>query len=401
MLNLIDKGSDYNCLKSLSKQGLVQKEVTVQGKHGTYIRKQWVSAGRQSGQREVKPVKNTSEERPKKPKTLYFPLSDCGNTRTKVFTYSDIMTYYSKHKSEIKTSIDKYIKSHYFISDGRSQTQDLYKTHRGYTTERQKLHNTIIQVILHSANSPKNDEKPVAVLMGGGSASGKGTLRSALVIPRLQSEGISVGISDCDDIKSQLPEYEHFLQQNPESAALRVHEESMDIAMEAMDALIDNKKNLLFDGTMKDVRKYSKIIDKLHSAGYEVQIVGADVPISTAVERSNARAQQTGRKVPEGIIVGSHGGFSLTYPQLLDKVDKYSLYDNSGDHPVLIQDESRVYDQNAYDKFIDKGNQHIVNKTIRRIAKTYDVSQESIRDLYDNGASLEEIEEYLDLNLND
>ena len=60
-----------------------------------------------------------------------------------------------------------------------------------------------------------------------------------------------------------------------------------------------------------------------------------------------------------------------------------------------------MYDQNAYDKFIDKGNQHIVNKTIRRIAKTYDVSQESIRDLYDNGASLEEIEEYLDLNLND
>lgn len=192
MLNLIDKGSDYNCLKSLSKQGLVQKEVTVQGKHGTYIRKQWVSAGRQSGQREVKPVKNTSEERPKKPKTLYFPLSDCGNTRTKAFTYSDIMTYYSKHKSEIKTSIDKYIKSHYFISDGRSQTQDLYKTHRGYTTERQKLHNTIIQGILDSANSPKNGEKPIAVLMGGGSASGKGTLRSALVIPRLQSEGIYV-----------------------------------------------------------------------------------------------------------------------------------------------------------------------------------------------------------------
>ena len=72
-------------------------------------------------------------------------------------------------QSEIKTSIDKYIKSHYFISDGRSQTQDLYKTHRGYTQERQKLHNTIIQGILDSANSPKNGEKPIAVLMGGGS----------------------------------------------------------------------------------------------------------------------------------------------------------------------------------------------------------------------------------------
>lgn len=401
MLNIIDKGSDYDCLKSLSKQGLVQKDITVQGKHGTYVRKQWVSAGRPSGHVEKSKVTKESPERTRKPKTLYFPLTDCGSTRTRAFTYSDIMTYYSKHKSEIKVSIDKYIKSHYFVSDGRTQTQDLYKTSRGYSRERQKLHNTIIQGILDSANSPKNGEKPVAVLMGGGSASGKGTLRSALVIPRLQSEGISVGISDCDEIKSQLPEYEHFLQQNPESAALRVHEESMDIAMEAMDALIANKKNLLFDGTMKDVKKYSKIIDKLHSAGYEVQIVGADVPIDTAVERSNVRAQQTGRKVPEGIIVGSHGGFSLTYPQLLDKVDRYSLYDNSGNHPVLIQDESKVYDQSAYDKFIDKGKQHMVNKTIRRIAKTYDVPQDSIRDLYNNGATLEEIEEYLDLNLND
>lgn len=401
MLNFVNKGSDFNCLKSLSKQGLVQKDVIVHGKHGDYVRKQWVSAG------VAKPVsakhvpKSEPHESPKKSKTLYFPIADCSNSRTRAFTYQDIMTYYSKHKPEIKTSIDKYIKSNYFVSDGHTQTKDLYKTSKGYTKERQKLHNSIIRGIVDSANSPKEGERPIAVLMGGGSASGKGTLRENVVIPRLQAEGISVGISDCDDIKSQLPEYEHFLQQDPESAALGVHSESMDVSMDALDALIKNNKHLLFDGTMKNVDKYNRIIDKLHDAGYEIHVVGADVPVDTAIERSNNRAKQTGRKVPEGIITGSHGGFSLTYPQLIDRVDKYSLYDNSGSHPVLIQDESQVYDQKAYDKFLDKGKQHIVNKTINRLSRTYGIPQENIRDLYDNGASLEEIEEYFDLNLND
>lgn len=400
-MDFVDKGSDYNLLKSLSRQGLVQKEVTVQGKHGTYIRKQWVSASQPSGIPQ-RPATHKDEPHAKKqPKTLYFPIGDSGNNRTQAFTYSDVMVYYKNHKSEINTSLDKYIKTHYFVSDGTTQTRDFYKTSKGYTKERQKLHNSIVKGIVDSANSPKEGEQPIAILMGGGSASGKGTLRESLVIPRLQSDGISVGISDCDDIKSQLPEYEHFLKQNPESAALRVQDESMDVAMEALDTLVKNNKNLLFDGTMKDPVKYNKIIDKLRNAGYQIQIVGADVPIDTAIKRSNIRAEKTGRKVPEGIIRGSHGGFSTTYPQLTSKVDRYSLYDNSGDYPVLIQDENNVYDYDAYDRFIQKGKDHQVNKTIKRLAQTYDVPQKNIRNLYDNGVTLEEIEEYLELNLND
>lgn len=259
MINIVNKGSDYDCLKSLNKQGLVQRDVQVQGKHGTYVRKQWVSAGGilkpDSPQRKY----NNKEPQSKKSgKTLYFPVSDSGNSRTQAFTYSDIMTYYSKHRSHIDGSIHDFIKRNYFISDGTTQTKDFYKTSRGYTKQRQQLHDSIIQGILDQANSPKEGEQPIAVLMGGGSASGKGTLRSSLVVPRLQSAGINVGISDCDDIKSQLPEYEHFQKQDAESAALRVHEESMDISMEAMNKLIENNKNLLFDGTMKDVEKYEK-----------------------------------------------------------------------------------------------------------------------------------------------
>ena len=398
-MNFVNKGSDYNLLKSLNKQGLVQKDVQVNGKHGTYIRKQWVSAGGSQVPTQNKP--SNSDSQAKKSKSLFFPIKDCGNSVTRAFTYSDIMLYYSKHKSEIKVPIQTFIKQNYKESDGITQTKDFYKTSKGYTPERQKLHNKIIQDIVNSANSPKNGEKPVAVLMGGGSASGKGTIRSALVIPKYQTAGISLGISDCDDIKSQLPEYEHFKNQDIESAAYRVHEESMDIAMDALDELIKNNKNLMFDGTMKSVGKYSKIIDKLHKAGYHIQIVGTDVPVDVAIQRSEQRAQQTGRKVPEGIIRGSHGGFASTYPELLSKVDSYSLYDNSGKSPVLIQDETKTYRPELLQRFYQKGKDFQDSKIIQRISKTYGVSEPEVKDLYTHGASLEEIEEYYELGLNE
>lgn len=51
--------------KALKKEGLVQKDVTVQGKNGTYTRKQWVRASEAtSGDN-----KSTSTEQPKEDKT--------------------------------------------------------------------------------------------------------------------------------------------------------------------------------------------------------------------------------------------------------------------------------------------------------------------------------------------
>lgn len=397
-MNFVNRGSDYNCLKSLSKQGLVQKDVQVQGKHGTYIRKQWVSAG---GTQPTQSVTSHSDEpHSKKSKSIYFPLKDSGNMSTRVFTYSDIMTYYSRHKSEIKVPIQKFVKNNYFISNGENQTQDFYKSSKGYKKERQKLHNQIVKGIVDSASSPKNGEKPIAILMGGGTASGKGTLRSTLIIPRMQLAGISVGISDCDDIKEQIPEYKHFQKQDTESAAFRVHQESMDIAMEAFDALVKNKKNLLFDGTMKSVDKYSKMIDQLHSAGYYVQIIGADIPTDLAIERASKRAKQTKRSVPTSIITGSHGGFASTYPELLDKVDGYSLYDNSGNTPVLVQDEHKVYKPELLQKFKEKGETYKNNKRMKEISRNYKVPIKEIQDIYHHGATLDEIEEYYSLGLN-
>lgn len=58
MINFVNTGLDDRILKSMpvenvsedlekamNRQGLVQKEVAVRGKHGTYMRKQWVRVG--------------------------------------------------------------------------------------------------------------------------------------------------------------------------------------------------------------------------------------------------------------------------------------------------------------------------------------------------------------------
>lgn len=397
ILNFTNRGSDYNCIKSLSKQGLVLQETQVHGKYGQYTRGQWKRV-------DQKPVaipkthRQELEDRDSKSKTLYFPISDCAGSTTRAFTHSDVLQRYNKDRKP-KQSLRDFIKDNYFISDGKSQTKDFYKRTGKYDKKRQQLHTDIIRGIVESASSPKDGEKPVAVLMGGGSASGKGTLRDSVVIPKYQKQGISLGIDDCDAIKEQMPEYALFQKQDIQSAALRVHEESMDIAMEALDELIKNNKNLIFDGTMKDINKYNPIVDKLRKAGYEIQIVGADLPVETAIARSNERAKVTGRKVKEGIIYGSNGGFAATYPELIGKVDKYTLYDNSGDSPVLVQDETGIKRKDLYDKFVQKGKTHADNRRIRKMSQQYDVPAHEISEMYKNGATLDELEEYLQLGL--
>ena len=397
----VNKGSDFNLMKSLNKQGLVQRDVQVNSKHGSYVRKQWVSAGIPVFSKT--PHSSSHDEKSsKKSKCLYFPKVDCGKPQIRAFSYSDIMLYYSKHKSEIKVPIHKFIQQNYVESDGHNQTSKIYQSfhHEGYTKDRQRLHQSIINSIVNSAGSPKPGEPPVAILMGGGTASGKGTIRSSVVLPKLQADGINVGISDCDDIKEQLPEYSYFKKQDINTAAARVHQESMDIAMEAFDALIDAHKNLLFDGTMKSVRKYTQMINQLHSAGYKIHIIGVDVPISTAKQRSQERAKATGRDVPDSIINMTHGGFASTFSELLPLVDSYVLYDNSGDNPEIIQDNSGVYKPDKLQEFQQKGQKYQDQKRIRNISKTYGVKEDEINDLYSSGATLDEIEEYYSLGLN-
>jgi hypothetical protein len=72
-----------------------------------------------------------------------------------------------------------------------------------------------------------------------------------------------------------------------------------------------------------------------------------------AKERSDKRAEQTGRKVPHHIIEGSHAGVPHTLEAIKDKIKSYHVYDNT-DGPKLFASNTHI-DPKRYQEFLDKG----------------------------------------------
>ena len=339
-------------IKSLHKEGLVQIQKEVRGKHGMYTRMQWVKPS------EAAPIvlsqfKKVRDNNGKTIEPKFFPVSDCSKSTTRSYSLKEVMDRYSQSGS--KTTLQRFIKSNYFVSDGATATKDFYCRNGEYSEERQKLHDSIVSKIVEQSGKPKQGEKPLCILFGGGSASGKSTIRRLMVQPDLDENGIKMGTVDSDDIKSELPEYQEFQKQDVNSAAFRTHQESADIVDEAIDALVYHQRNFIYDGTMKNPYKYKRIIQNLKDAGYEVRVVGADVPLNEAIKRSEMRARKEGRNVPRSIIEGSHRGFSSAFSEIAELADDYELYDNSGEFPVLIKDKSGVHDENLWDRFVEKG----------------------------------------------
>ena len=345
--------NNEDLIKSLHKEGLVQVQKEVRGKSGTYTRMQWVKPA-EAAPIVLKQFKTVKDNKGKVIEPKFFPISDCSKSTTRSHTLKEVMEQYSK--SGAKVPIQRFIKSNYFVSDGRTQTKDFYCRSGEYTPERQKLHDSIVSKIVESAGKPKEGEKPICILLGGGSASGKSTIRKLMVQPDLDENGIKVGTVDSDDIKHELPEYEKFKEQDVNSAAYRSHEESGDIVDEAIDTLIYEKRHFIYDGTMKNPRKYKKLIENLKDAGYEVRVVGADVPLDEAIKRSDKRARKSGRMVPHSIIEGSHRGFSASFSEIAELADDYEIYDNSGEFPVLMKDKSSgVQNEKLWNRFVEKG----------------------------------------------
>lgn len=351
----VNTGLDDYLAKSFNRSGLVQVLTTVNGKHGQYQRMQWVKPGEAANLLESS---FTSAEVTRKDgkvtKPLFIPLADMSGENPRALTAKQVMEMYN-HGRVGGMDLATFAKSNFFISDGINATREVYKRGNEYIKQRQALHKRIVDSIVSQADKAKDGEKPVCILLGGGSASGKSTIRDHFIQPDLDESGTKVATVDSDEIKKFIPEYRCFQQQRPDAAALRVHNESADITTQAIDRLVSEKRHFIYDGTMKSLGKYTGIIKQLKDAGYEIRVVAATIPVEDAIARSDARAKATGRKVPHSIIRGSHGGCSVTYPQLTSMVDSYELWDNSGDEPVLIQDNEGIHDQQLYDAFIKKG----------------------------------------------
>lgn len=217
--------------------------------------------------------------------------------------------------------------------------------------ERARLHQQIVDEAL--AGHKPSGGRPVATFLGGGSASGKSALRGG---------GAGSVRIDSDEVKGHLPEYQQGVKDGDQGAAAYAHEESSKIAKDIQAQAIGRGLDFTLDGTGDN--SYEKMRAKVaaaRKAGYQVNAQYVTADVEEAIRRARARAEKTGRMVPESTIRSIHAAVSATFAKLIEggDFDGAELWDTNGPKPKLVGRKEpggawQVEDERAWQRFLAK-----------------------------------------------
>lgn len=237
-------------------------------------------------------------------------------------------------------------------SIGLKDTKQLYTNKNGvYNSNRKKLHQRITADLL-KISQDQNTHPPSAYFFGGGSCSGKTTLKEKMKKELPQLKYRQLVHVDPDEIKKHLPEYEIYKQKNPQEAAILVHKESCDIRDELVELLIRKKIHFIYESTMAKPQKYKYLFSRLREEGFNIHLYIADVPLSLAIDRAAKRAKQDNRVVPEKVIINTHKLVPKTFQLVKELTDSCHLYDTQKDTKVILS--CKVENHNLYQNFLKR-----------------------------------------------
>ena len=230
-----------------------------------------------------------------------------------------------------------------------TQTKDLHLNANGkYKLSRRKLHKKIIDEFKKNAVCITKGQ-PIAILMGGSPASGKSSFLRRYRPFLLNEEILKV---DADEIRAKLPEYKGY-------NATQTHQETKDIVT----TLISDRNigvpcdfDLIYDGTMNNVRSYKPLIELLRTRNYKIFIVYMDkVPYETIVERMKDRYVKTGRFVPIEVVNDFFSKGTSAFQELKPLVDGYLVIDGSNqDYNIIEKGGIELPKDRAYSKLGQK-----------------------------------------------
>lgn len=169
----------------------------------------------------------------------------------------------------------------------------------------------------------------------GGPASGKSS-----AINQLIKQGDFVK-ADPDEIKEQIPQYALAVDKCAKNAAFMAHEESATVADRIARRAVKERKNLIIDGTGKNLPHYLRTIRALRRAGYHVTVIGADVPVSVALKRAKKRGEETGRFVPSSVIRNIYQQVPCNIRPIAEAADEFVLFDTNAKTPRPIVKKER------------------------------------------------------------
>lgn len=221
------------------------------------------------------------------------------------------------------------------------------------TEERKELHKQIIEDYFknHKPYAPGQEKK--ALFTGGGGASGKGAFSKD--IGKYWSSDDKPMVIDPDAIKETLC---HADKQGLLDAELTAfyHEESSALAKQIYSTAIKHNYPLLYDGTSTNIRSTASRLKAAKDAGYktEMNFIYADWP--TVRQNALDRCKKTGRFVPPNSLLLAHQKSYDAVTNLYNRVDNFTLYDNSGRTMKLVAEgkgngKLSVKNKALWDKF--------------------------------------------------
>lgn len=279
----------------------------------------------------------------------------------------------------------------------RIDTKERHSTKSGaYTLVRQKLHKKIIDGFIKEGEVAAQGDKPIAVLMGGGSAAGKGTL-----LQRLQATGTipEKGFVHIDpdlvktgtDTIPGIPAYKKITKAGDPRAANMAHRESSEIANMIKSQAIKDNRHLILDKTLWEPTKAKKIIKELQDAGYDVKLFGVTVDPSEAVIRNLSRFFETKRMVVPGALLKRHKGFNKNFKNYAKLVSEGELYDTTGAVPRPIatfkNGKIKVLDKEEYNKLTARGKLDETATTHKQLAESQGIQNSFARRANQNDAA--------------
>ena len=157
-----------------------------------------------------------------------------------------------------------------------------------YTPERKALHNKLLKEVLEKYKDVPCEAK---VFMSGGiSGAGKTTILSKMGID-LQNYA-TVSSDDFKELLAREGAIPKVGELTPMEASSLVHEESSHLADRLLLNLANQRKNLIYDFTMKSESTTMTRIGTLRRFGYkneDIRIVFVDVPLSVSKSRAKTR----------------------------------------------------------------------------------------------------------------
>jgi hypothetical protein len=191
---------------------------------------------------------------------------------------------------------------------------------------------------LTSQQPDKQQRRPFIVFSAGPMGVGKSFVLSQLHQRHLFPLSRFIKI-DPDMLKSELPEIAGYLQYGPETAATKLHRESTQMADVLFEHALASNKNILVDGSLRDVAWYRILFQRLRTdfPQYVLCILYVSASSDTIKDRAHQRAISSGRVVPNDMIQSSIDQVPQSVAALTHMTDYTFEISNDDNAPMTLK----------------------------------------------------------------